>query len=141
MFEYNSFYLFNKWNHSILLIYKYINSILCVDFFLIRFFLIFLIMYSFTIRYFFDSNADFFPNFIAFFNRFSSFVKKDMHLVLSKSLLYALIFGKNMNKGLIFLASSQSINYLKSFLPKETSLDTTILLRSRLPTKMIFLCW
>ena len=49
--------------------------------------------------------SDFLPNFIRFFKNFSSFIKKDIHLVLSKSFLYALIFGKNMHKGLIILAS------------------------------------
>ena len=36
-------------------------------------------------------------------NTFCSFIKKYIHLVLSKPLLYILIFGQNMQKGLIFL--------------------------------------
>ena len=35
-------------------------------------------------------------------NNFSSFIKKSIHLVLSKSLLYALIFGRNKHKDLFF---------------------------------------
>ena len=35
-------------------------------------------------------------------NTFYSFIKKYIHLVLSKPLLYILIFGQNMQKGLIF---------------------------------------
>ena len=44
----------------------------------------------------------FFQISLYFSNNFSSFIKKDVYLVLSKSLLYALNFGRNMNKGLIF---------------------------------------
>ena len=44
-----------------------------------------------------------------FFNYFSekflSFIKKDIHSVSYKSILYAFISGKNMHKGLIFLLS------------------------------------
>ena len=64
------------------------------------------------------------------FINFSFFIKRDVHLVLSKSLLYELIFGRDIHKGLIFLVSLQSIKNLKSFLGKETLLDTTILLIS-----------
>ena len=39
-----------------------------------------------------------------FYNNSSSFIKKDMYVVSSKSFLYALIFGGNIHKGLIFLA-------------------------------------
>ena len=45
-----------------------------------------------------------------------------------------------MNKGL-FLASFQSIDYFKSFLPKEILLDTNVLLMSMLFIRIGFLCW
>ena len=84
-----------------------------------------------SLKELFDNIADFFPNFIMFFLQFFIFYqKKKKKLVLSKSLLYALIFGKNMHKGLIFLASFYPIRYLKLFLQKGTLLDTTILLIS-----------
>ena len=35
-------------------------------------------------------------------NNSSSFIKKDIDLVTSKSLLYALIFGRKIHKGLLF---------------------------------------
>ena len=44
----------------------------------------------------------FFQISLYFFNSFSSFIKKDGHLVLSKSLLYELIFGRNTHKDLFF---------------------------------------
>ena len=63
-----------------------------------------------------------------------------MHLVLSKFFIYVLIFGRNMHKGLFFLASLKSTKYLKSFLPKETLLDSTILLLSILSVEVRLLC-
>ena len=39
-------------------------------------------------------------------NNLSSFIEKDIHLVLSKSFVYGITFGTNMSKGEIFLASS-----------------------------------
>ena len=55
-------------------------------------------------RYFFGNVADFFFQISSCFsNNFSYFIKKDVHSVLSKSFPYALIFGRNMHKGLFFL--------------------------------------
>ena len=50
-----------------------------------------------------------------------------MHLVLSEYLVYILIFGENMHKGLVSLLSLQSMKYLKSCLPKIYLLGATIL--------------
>lgn len=60
-------------------------------------------MYEFTIDFFYVI-AGFFRNFIRFSKDFSSFIEKTKgkHLVLPKFILYAHIFGRNMNKGLIF---------------------------------------
>ena len=44
----------------------------------------------------------FFQISLYFFNSFSSFIKKDTHLVLSKYLLYELIFGRNIHEDLFF---------------------------------------
>ena len=67
-----------------------------------------------------------FPNSIIYFcKNSSSFIKKDIHLVPSKSLLYALIFGRNIDKDLSFLEFFWQMKYLNSFLSKETLLDTT----------------
>ena len=60
-----------------------------------------------------------------FSKKFSSFIKKEMHLVLSKFLLFALIFGRNMYKGQFF-RSLQPMKYLKSCLPKGSLLDISI---------------
>ena len=53
-----------------------------------------------------------------------------MYLVSLKSFLYAFIFGRNMHKGLNFLASLEPVKYLKPFLPKEALLYTTVFLLS-----------
>ena len=66
----------------------------------------------------------------------SSFIEKEIHLILSKYILYILILGRNNHKDLIFAASLQPIKYLKSFLSKGSLLDTTILLISILFTKI-----
>ena len=71
----------------------------------------------------------------------SFFIKKDIYLVSSKSLLYALIFGSITHKDLAFLPSSYPIKYLKSFLPKGTLLDTTILSMFTSYIKIGFLYW
>ena len=52
-------------------------------------------------------------------------MKKDIYLVSSKSLLYALIFGRNMHISLI-LGPLELMKDLKLFLPNETILDTTV---------------
>ena len=49
----------------------------------------------------------------------------------SESLLHALILGRNIHQGLIILACLWPMKYFNSFLPKQTLLDTTILLISR----------
>ena len=111
---------------------------ICVDFSIIRFyfsFQTFFVEYRFTIKFFFDVIADFFPNFVIFlylsFSIFLFFSLLVLFIVFyyicldsQKSLLYALIFGKNMHKGQIFLALLSSIKYLLPFLLKETLLDT-----------------
>ena len=72
----------------------------------------------------------FFEFFKYFFNIESSFIKKVIHLVLSKSLLYVLIFGRNMSKGPIFISIFVADEIFNSILSKETFLDTTILSKS-----------
>ena len=105
----NSFYLFYKLSQSILSINKYIENLwyfvivkICVDFSLARFcfsFQIFFIVYRLTIRFYF------FPKFNYFLlTIYHLLSKKDKYLVSKKSLLYALIFNKNMHKVLSFLA-------------------------------------
>ena len=59
-------------------------------------------------------------------NILSSFIKKFIHLILSKCLLYTLIFGRNMIKGPTFLVSLKPMKYLDLCLSKETFIDTTI---------------
>ena len=66
------------------------------------------------------------------------YLSKKTNLVSSKSLLYALIFGSIMHKGLTFLPSSYPIEYEKPFLSEEILLDTTILLMSTLFIKLGF---
>ena len=68
-------------------------------------------------------------------------MKKDMYLVSSKPIPYPLIFGRNIHKGLIFLASLCAIKYLNPFLPKETLLDSVILLISIFFTEIGSLWW
>ena len=46
--------------------------------------------------------ANFFPNVHIFIKNFSFFYHKYIHSVSSKSILYALTFGKNMHERLIF---------------------------------------
>ena len=75
---------------------------ICVDFFQL---LDIFNVCKFTINFSFDNIAKFFPNFIIFIKKISSFFKKYVHLVLSKPLLYILMFGRNMDKGIIFLSS------------------------------------
>ena len=83
----------------------------------------------------------FFQISLYFSDNFSSFIKKDVYLVLLKSHLYALIYGRNMHKGLLFFTSFWPIKYLKSFPPKDTLLDTTVLLISILYIKKGPLYW
>ena len=62
-----------------------------------------------------------------------------MYSVSLKSLPYMLFFGTNIHKGLI-LASLLLMKYLKPFLPKETLLDTTLLLISTFFIEIGLLC-
>lgn len=55
------------------------------------------------------------------------FYPKAKYLDSSKSLLYELILGRDMHKVLIFLVFLSLIKYLKSFLPNESVVDTTLL--------------
>ena len=64
-------------------------------------FYIFSIVYRVAAKFYFDDIADVFQISLYFSDNFSSFIKKDIDLGLSKSLLYALIFGRSMHKGLI----------------------------------------
>ena len=58
-------------------------------------------------------------------------MRKDIYLILSKSLLYVLIIGRNIYKGLIFFSIFVTNKVFNTFfLPKETLLDTTIFLIS-----------
>ena len=71
---------------------------ICLDFFVERFFssfYIFSIVYRITIKLFFDNVANCFPHFAIFY-------QKDKYLVFPTVLLYGLIFGRNMHKGLFF---------------------------------------
>ena len=52
-------------------------------------------------------------------------MKKYIYFVSSKSLLYALIFGRNMHISLI-LGPLELMKDLKLFLANETILDTTV---------------
>ena len=83
----------------------------------------------------------FFQILLYFSNNFSSFIKKT-YICFYQNLfyLYAFIFGRNIHRGLIFLASLQPIKYLKSFVQKETLLDTAILLISILSNEKGLLC-
>ena len=118
---------------------------ICIDFSLIRFyfsFQIFIVAYRVFVKTFFNSIADFDPNFINFFSILLSFIKKDIYLVPSKSLLYALTFESIIHKGTFCSESSLfSTKYLKFFLSKETLVDTTILPMFTSCIKMWLLCW
>ena len=83
----------------------------------------------------------FFQILLYFSNNFSPFIKKT-YICFYQNLfyLYAFIFGRNIRRGLIFLASLQPIKYLKSFVQKETLLDTAILLISILSNEKGLLC-
>ena len=74
-------------------------------------------------------------------NNSSSFIKKDINLVSSKSFLYAVTFRRNIHKDLSFLASWQLMNYLHPFWPKETLLDIAILLICIFFIVIGSLCW
>ena len=54
-----------------------------------------------------------------FFNKVSSFIKRDINLILWKSLLYALIFGKNMHKVLILFSIFVTNAIFKIFFTKR----------------------
>ena len=76
-----------------------------------------------------------------FYSNSLFFIEKDIDLVSSKSLLYALIFGSITHNGLTFLTSLYPIKYLKPFLPKENLLDITLSLISTSFTEIGFSCW
>ena len=101
----NSFYLFFKLNQTTLLVYKSIEkhykSIVLNLFSAFRSFL----LYISPLINFFYYIAKFFQIVIYLSEVFSSFIIKYIHLLLSEYLLYILISGKNMHKGLIPLLS------------------------------------
>ena len=76
-----------------------------------------------------------------FSNNSSLFIKKDIHLVPSKSFLYTLIFGWNMHHKVYFFSIIIGNKIFKIFLTKGALLDTTILLISMLFIKIRLLCW
>ena len=86
--EDNSFDLLYKLNQSISLTYKYIESILLCSFF--------------CYKIFFELLSILYQNFIICFLNIIYLSLKNMHLVSSKSILYAFASGKNMHKGLNF---------------------------------------
>ena len=150
---YNSFYPFWKHSQSIPLIDKYNENLLLVFYHYENLYWFFplKILFQFSNIYcciqglcknLFNSIADFDPNFINFFSILLSFIKKDIYLVPSKSLLYALTFGSIIRKGTFCSESSLfSTKYLKFFLSKETLVDTTILPMFTSCIKMWLLCW
>ena len=93
----------------------------CIDFSFIWFYFgcyILFIVYRVAVKFFFGNVAVFFQMSLYFSNNFSNFIKKDIHLVLSKSLLYALMFGRNMHNGLffgIFIANKMKRNLLRYY--------------------------
>ena len=80
------------------------------------------IVYWFTIKFVLRLSLSFSQISFDFSNNSSSFIKKRINLVSSKSFLCAVIFGRNIHKGQIFLAffSLLPMKYLNPFLPKET---------------------
>ena len=92
-------------------------------------------IYWLTIKFFFDEKI-----LLYFFNDSSSFIKKGIYLVSSKPFLYALIFGSNIHRGLIFLAFLKPIKNLNPFLPKKTLLDTANILISIFFIEICSLC-
>ena len=68
---------------------------------------------------FFSVVAGFFQISFYFFNNSSSFIKKDLYLVSSKSLQYSLIFGSNIHKGLTFLTIFVTNKIFKTLFTKE----------------------
>ena len=79
----------------------------------------FFIVYRFTMKSFFSVIAGFFQISFYFFNNSSSFIKKDLYLVSSKSLQYSLIFGSNIHKGLAFLTSFVNNKIFKTLFTKK----------------------
>ena len=88
----------------------YINTLrafFCVNFFRYKiFFQLLDIFYYIWVHYhFFIILLTFSQISLFLFKTFSSFIKKDIYSVSSKSILYAFISKKNMHKGLIFIIS------------------------------------
>ena len=92
-------------------------------------------IYWLTIKFFFDEKIS-----LYFFNDSLSFIKKGIYLVSSKPFLYALIFGSNIHRSLIFLAFLKPIKNLNPFLPKKTLLDTANILISIFFIEICSLC-
>ena len=69
-----------------------------------------------SLKEFFDNAADFFPNFIMFFLQFFIFYQKKEKISV---IPYALIFGKNMHKGLIFFSIFVSNKIFKIIFTKR----------------------
>ena len=67
---------------------------------------------------------------ISYFSNNLYLLSKKRHLVSSKSFLCAVIFGRNIYKGLIFSILVDNKIFKNLFLPKETLLETVILLIS-----------
>ena len=95
-------------------------------FIIVKFLLIFHFLFQFldishciqpTIKFLFDTISNFFSNFIIFFQQFIIFFLKRHNLV-SKSLLYALPFGKICIKVYFFsIFVLVPVQYIKPFLP------------------------
>lgn len=72
----------------------------------------------------------------------SSFIEKDIYFVSSKSLLYALTFGRIIHNGVTFLSPLwYHLKFLKQLLSKGTLLDTIILLIFTSQIKIGLSCW
>ena len=86
--------------------------------------------------------SDFPPKFHYIFVAICSFIRKDICLVLSKCVLYALTFGSIIHKGIIFQNHLRTqCKYLKLLLPKATLLDTTILSTFKSCIEIGLWCW
>ena len=76
----------------------------------------FYIVYRLTNKSIFNAIPNFFFQILLyFFNNLSPFIKKDIYLVSSKTLLNALNFGRNIHKCLIFTFTFVTNEKLKSF--------------------------
>ena len=104
-------------------------------------FCLFIIVYSSLVNLFLITFLTLSDVSLCFSSNSSFLIRNDIHLVSSKSLLYAFIFEVLYIKVSTFLPPSYSIKCLKLFLPKESLLENIILLMSTSFIEIGILYW